>query len=224
VILITELFLVNINGFRMRKRRFYSFLINIKFKTLRKRQITVYKNGYIKTDFGSKLILNDCFLFINKCHFENHYNPLPSLLWLEKNSSLTFCSDHFTLCEGSRIHVRKNANLIIEGKGFINTETEIDCYENISIGKGTIISSKCYITDSDQHIVVEGSEDKVKTKPIKIGKNVWIGRNVIVLKGVEIGDNSIIGAGSVVTKSIPPNTMFAGNPAIQIKDNISWKF
>src|SRR5690554_2617642 len=167
VILITELFLVNINGFRMRKRRSYSFLINIKFKTLRKRQITVYKNGYIKTDFGSKLILNDCFLFINKCHFENHYNPLPSLLWLEKNSSLTSCTYDFTLCEGSRIHVRKDANIIIVGTGFINTETEIDCYENISRGKGTGNSSKGYMTDSGRHGVVEGSEDAVNSNAVR---------------------------------------------------------
>lgn len=209
---------------KMKKKYLSTFIHNLKFKTLRKRQINIYKNGSLRVEKGAQLNINDCFLFINKSHFKNNYKPLPSLLWLEKNSSLTLFSDHFTLCEGARIHVRKNAKLIIEGKGFINTETEIDCYDNIFIGHGTIISSNCYITDSDQHNVIENGAIKEKTKPIRIGRNVWIGRNVTILKGVEIGDNSIVGAGSVVTKSVTPNTLFGGNPAVKIKENVSWEF
>ena len=49
-------------------------------------------------------------------------------------------------------------------------------------------------------------------KPINIGNNVWIGANVIVLAGVTIGENSVIGAGSIVTKDVPPNTLSLGNP------------
>ncbi len=146
------------------------------------------------------------------------------MIWVEENASLTLISDHYTLCEGSRIHVRKNAKLVIEGKGFINTLTEIDVYESMYIGHGTIISSNCYITDSDQHNVVHNGGIRNKTRPVKIGRNVWIGRNVTILKGVEIGDNAIVGAGSVVTKSIPPNTMYAGNPAVKVKENVSWVF
>ncbi len=51
------------------------------------------------------------------------------------------------------------------------------------------------------------------SKPVKIGKNVWIGASCTILPGVCIGDNSIIGAGSVVTKSIPKNAIVVGNPA-----------
>ncbi len=54
-------------------------------------------------------------------------------------------------------------------------------------------------------------------KPIHIGKNVWIGSGAIVLPGVTIGDNSIVGAGSVVTKNVEPNSVVAGNPAKFIK-------
>jgi maltose O-acetyltransferase len=57
----------------------------------------------------------------------------------------------------------------------------------------------------------------VKTLPIKIGNNVWINFNSIILKGVTIGDGSIIAAGAVVTKDIPPFVMVAGNPARIIK-------
>ena len=53
--------------------------------------------------------------------------------------------------------------------------------------------------------------------PIKIGNNVWFGGNVVVLQGITIGDNSVIGAGSVVTKDIPSNVVAAGNPCKVIK-------
>jgi acetyltransferase-like isoleucine patch superfamily enzyme len=52
---------------------------------------------------------------------------------------------------------------------------------------------------------------------VKIGDNVWIGMNAVILKGVTIGDNSVVAAGAVVTKSIAPNTIVAGNPAIVVK-------
>ncbi|MDD7138981.1 MAG: DapH/DapD/GlmU-related protein [Clostridium sp.] len=51
------------------------------------------------------------------------------------------------------------------------------------------------------------------SKPIVLGKNVWIGAGAIVLPGVTIGDNSVVGAGAVVTRNIPANTVAAGNPA-----------
>jgi len=55
-------------------------------------------------------------------------------------------------------------------------------------------------------------------KPITIENNVWLGGNVTVLAGVTIGENSVIGAGSVVTKNIPPNTLAVGNPCKVIKE------
>ena len=57
------------------------------------------------------------------------------------------------------------------------------------------------------------SNDFKFSKPVKIGDNVWIGMNSCILPGVEIGNNSIIGSGSVVTKNIPENEIWVGNPA-----------
>jgi len=57
----------------------------------------------------------------------------------------------------------------------------------------------------------------LKTAPVKIGDNVWIGMNAVILKGVTIGENSVVAAGAVVTKSIPANTIVAGNPAVTVK-------
>jgi acetyltransferase-like isoleucine patch superfamily enzyme len=82
--------------------------------------------------------------------------------------------------------------------------------DNVGIGPNvTIISSNHDPNDFDKHI---------KTKPIKIGSNVWIGANSVVLPGVTVGDNAVIGAGSVVTKDIPSNAIAVGNPCRVIRD------
>jgi acetyltransferase-like isoleucine patch superfamily enzyme len=58
---------------------------------------------------------------------------------------------------------------------------------------------------------------KLHTAPVIIADNAWIGMNATILKGVTIGENSVVAAGSVVTKSVPPNTVVAGNPAVPVK-------
>ena len=83
---------------------------------------------------------------------------------------------------------------------------------DILIGDNCMIASGSYITDSDWHDIY----DRVsigKSNPVRIENNVWIGDSAIVCKGVVIGENSIIGAGSVVVNEIPPNSIAVGNPA-----------
>ncbi len=88
----------------------------------------------------------------------------------------------------------------------------------ITIGDSCMVASSVYITDADWHGLYDRTDYIGKTAPICIGNNVWIGDSAIVCKGVTIGDNSIIGAGSVVTRDIPPNTIAAGNPAVPVKE------
>jgi NDP-sugar pyrophosphorylase family protein len=75
-----------------------------------------------------------------------------------------------------------------------------------------MIASSAYITDSDWHDIYDRVSTG-KSRPVIIENNVWIGDSAIICKGVVIGENSIIGAGSVVVNDIPPNTIAAGNPA-----------
>ena len=83
------------------------------------------------------------------------------------------------------------------------------------IGAGTrIYDNDFHSLDSEQRGTIN---DVPKSIPIYIGKNVFIGAYSLILKGVTIGDKSIIGAGSVVTKNVPPNEIWAGNPARFIK-------
>ena len=81
------------------------------------------------------------------------------------------------------------------------------------IGPNTQIYTACHSLDYK-----ERQENKEFGKPVRIGDHVWIGGNVTILPGVSIGDHSIIGAGSVVTKDIPANVIAVGNPCNVIKD------
>jgi acetyltransferase-like isoleucine patch superfamily enzyme len=82
----------------------------------------------------------------------------------------------------------------------------------ITIGNNCMFAHGAFVTDADWH----GVYDRVsigKKEPIVIENNVWVGDSAIICKGVVIGENSIIGAGAVVTASVPPNAIAAGNPA-----------
>ena len=90
----------------------------------------------------------------------------------------------------------------------------IGAFEKIVISDDVKCGANVVITDSDWHL----DDVRIKrSKPVLINKNVWIGLNTIILKGVSIGENSVIGAGSVVTKDIPANCIAAGNPCKIIK-------
>ena len=92
----------------------------------------------------------------------------------------------------------------------------ISSASQISIGNGCMMASNVYITDSDWHDTYNRLAMGTAL-PVKIEDNVWIGDSAIVCKGVCLGRNSIVGAGAVVTKSIPENTIAAGNPAKIVK-------
>lgn len=114
---------------------------------------------------------------------------------------------------------REGASITIgEGSGF--SGTIIGCAEKIEIGKGILCGANTTITDFDWHNIDPSKRHGTpcnSSKPIKIEDNVWLGLNVIVLKGVTIGKNSVIAAGSVVPKDIPTNVIAAGQPARVIK-------
>lgn len=104
---------------------------------------------------------------------------------------------------------------------YLHFATSGGCYyqaiNGIEIGEGTIWSYNCSFISANHKKSNFNSHDK--SLPIKIGKKVWIGSNCVILPGVEIGDNVIIGAGSIVTKSIPSNSVAVGNPCKVVKQN-----
>ena len=117
--------------------------------------------------------------------------------------------------------IKKGAVLKIGGNVKISNSA-IYCANNIEIGNDVMIGGSCRIWDTDFHPLnaIERKQNANKgylTRPIFIGNNVFIGGFSIILKGSYIGENSIIGAGSVISGNIPSGEIWAGNPARFIK-------
>lgn len=114
------------------------------------------------------------------------------------------------LFPGVRIECWKGAVVKI-GKGtYLNRNTEIVAARSVIIGCDCKIARDVLIMDTDQHPI--GGALMVP-KPVEIGDRVWIGSRTIVLKGVVVGHDSVIGAGAIVTKSIPPHSLVVGQAA-----------
>lgn len=133
------------------------------------------------------------------------------------NITLLGCSDKKT-----RLTVwsdEKNINGITIGDHvLISPGVRISAANSISIGDSCMLASHVYITDSDWHGIYDRSMPSKELSCVVLEENVWVGDSAIVFKGVTIGKNSIIGAGSVVTSDVPANVIAAGNPAKIIKE------
>jgi len=115
-----------------------------------------------------------------------------------------------------------SARIVVEDGVGLNGTSITSRSQTIRIGRNTMIAANCMILDSDFHIAWPPDQRRIyggtdHDLDVQIGSNVWIGVNCIILKGVVIGDNSVIAAGSVVTSSIPENVLAGGNPAAVIK-------
>lgn len=98
----------------------------------------------------------------------------------------------------------------------ISPGTRISASDKITIGNGVMIAHGVYITDSDWHGIYDRLE-RPPPSPVSIQDNAWLGDSCKILKGVTIGENSVVGAGAVVTQDVPANVIVAGNPAMVVK-------
>ena len=165
-------------------------------------------------------------------------------IWGNNNSlvSKSQLGDVKIRCYGNG-HSLKIANGVVFKSGQIKFENS-DCYLDIGSqttienaqffiaedGMSIIVGSDCMLSDgirfytTDGHTIVDSILNQRINHAAKIvGNHVWIGSDARILKGVVIGDNSIIAAGAVVTKSIPPNSIAAGVPAKVIRQGVTWQ-
>ena len=122
----------------------------------------------------------------------------------------------------TRIKTYSESAAVVLGDRVGLNGTSITCRSTrIEIGDGTKFGPGCVAVDSDFHNLEPERRQlpsEGRDRPVTIGRNVWIGMRCIILKGVTIGDSSIVGAGSVVTKDIGANEVWVGNPATYMRD------
>jgi acetyltransferase-like isoleucine patch superfamily enzyme len=148
----------------------------------------------------------------------------------DENAEVTIGDE--CLIEGTLTTYTPNAKIIVGDQVFIGKGTLIGSAGNITIGNNVLISFDCLIQDTDTHhpnielrkndvkAWMNGKKDwsQVTVKTVRIDSGAWLGAKCIILKGVHIGENAIVGAGSVVTKNVEANTVVGGNPARLIKN------
>ncbi len=134
--------------------------------------------------------------------------------------NITICSGPGGNPVGGSLHtsitVKKNA-LVSIGANTGISNTEIYAAKRVDIGERVLVGGGVRIYDTDFHSLIANDralspDPGVRSSPVSIGDDVFLGAFSIVLKGVTIGNGSVIGAGSVVSKDIPPNQVWAGNP------------
>lgn len=145
-------------------------------------------------------------------------NKKATCLELKEGSKLII-NGRFTLFYGEDVVLFKNSQLLLDDGCVANSNLILRVHDKITIGKNCLIGHNVVIMDGDGHQI----DNKNTTKPIKIGNHVWIASGATILKGVTIGDNSVIGAGAVVTHDVESNSLVVGNPAKVVRRNIKWK-
>lgn len=118
--------------------------------------------------------------------------------------------------------VSEHPEIIIGNRVSVNYQNLMSAAKSIRIGDDTMIAANVQIFDNVSHPLAPARRHEPFTleeaSPVVIGKNCWIGTNSIIMRGVTIGDNSVVAAGSIVTKSVAANMLVGGNPAVPIKE------
>lgn len=150
-------------------------------------------------------------------------NKIPITVFGNNNSVIIGENVHFyggnILCDGINCKIYIGNNTTIQ-RAHINAQETSE----IEIGEDCMFSGNIIVRTSDSHTIydIRKQERLNPARSVKIGNHVWIAASVSVLKGVTIGDNSIIGTGSIVTHDISENCIAVGTPAKIIKKDINW--
>jgi len=176
------------------------------FGKLRKNKIKISGNNNV-IYVGKNSILRDCNIFI------------------KGNNNTLYIGDDCVVNNTSIILNNEGAEIKIGNKTPV-AKAQIVSLEpyNIEIGEDCMLSYDIEIRNTDSHKIYDKSTNKRinEGNSVKIGNHVWLGMRAVILKGVNIDDNSIVAGGSIVTKDVMSNTIVSGNPAKQIKENVYW--
>lgn len=174
------------------------------FLQLRRKNVVVGQNltiyGPLFIHGHGKISLGDNIVLVSS----SIYNPTDG-----------FSELHFSTKEHGVLEIGNNVGI---------SNSAITAALSVSIGDDVLVGSGCMISDTDHHELLavdrKNKTGNIKMESIIISKGVFIGARSIILKGSNIGENAVIGAGSVVSGNIPANEIWAGNPARFIRKNL----
>ena len=174
------------------------------------------RNIYLNKFFG--FIRNKYYSILGMKIGKNTYLPQIYIPWPHQVKIGNNCNlEHSIFLKFEGIW-NKGPSIIIGDNVFLGNNCEFNIGNRIEIGNDTLIASGCKFIDHDHGISIGNTirSQKGIQKEILIGNDVWLGCNVTVLKGIVIENGAIVGAGSIVTKSISKNEIWAGVPAKKI--------
>lgn len=183
--------------------RFPCFSFEILLHALYRR---LYYRRYFKK-FGKNSYLSPFSEIINMKHIEiGDYVTIRQNAWMLAHE--TYTEKTYT------------PHISIGDNTYIGHNVTLSCAIKLEIGKDVTIGDNAYIADcthSYEDIKTHIMLQQLKTGKIIIGDRAWIGKNCVIMYDLEIGEHAVVGANSVITKSVPPYTVMAGNPATIIK-------
>ena len=187
------------------------------------------KNNNNILSFRKKSIFKNCQIIVegsnNILYIDKNTLLRDSYIKIEGNNNKVFIGSNCSL-KNLTIDMKNENSIIKIGNKTTIEKARITSFEpyKIEIGQDCMFSSDIVIMNTDVHRIYD-VDTGLKTnegKSISIGNHVWLGMRAIILKGVNIGHNSIVAAGSIVTKDVKANTIVSGSPAKQIKENKNW--
>ena len=193
------------------KTFFYNFLSR-HIERVNGGKILILKKQHFIFGKNSKIIVDGGIVIFGETSY------LPSVFRLESNS-LMIMQKGSQISYGADFLLNQNSILKIGSNTKIGCHCFLRCGKHIEIGDNCLFAHQAILRDTDGHFV---SNQASKPSGIVIANNVWVCANSMILKNVKIGNNSVIGASSLVIKDIPSNTLAAGHPAVVKKTNIYW--
>jgi len=210
IVLIYELLNFNFNS-----QKSIIFLSKIRFK----------KNN--KIDLYKAIVERSSILIDgknNQVYFKGNLSSSKIKIWGSDNQIIIHPN---VILNNSTLIIRGNNIMVEIRKGSTFGSMYLVCMgdnNHIEIGENCMFAENINIWASDSHPIYNSENQLINTsKPIIVGNNVWVGSNCTILKGVRIGDNSILGMSTFVTKNIEPSTLNVGSPSRSINSNVRWE-
>lgn len=198
----------------------YTKVLGLNIQRISRGTKVVYKNAYLrKTRIASKGN-NNSICFGEYSHIVN------SKIYINGNNNTIEVGKCVSSVELDIVVDGDNNRVIIGDNTIISGKTHLACIEgtDIEIGADCLLSANITMRTGDSHSITDLNGNRINpSKSISIDNHVWIGNSVTILKGVSVRTNSIIGTGSVVTKSPEEvNCVLVGNPATVKKRDVNW--